>query len=118
MSRSDTFVSGAAEADVRVVLITVPDGETGAGLARALVQERLAACVNLVPGVRSFYRWEGKVQDDTELLLLVKTRADRIAALASRVRDLHPYELPEVLELAAVGGSAAYLDWVRAEASA
>ena len=103
------------ETDVRVVLITAPDAETGARLARALVEERLAACVNLVPGIRSFYRWEGAVQDDAEVLLVVKTRAERGAALATRVKELHPYDLPEVLELPAVGGSAAYLRWVEEE---
>jgi periplasmic divalent cation tolerance protein len=108
--------SETPEAGVRVVLITVPDAETGAALGRSLVEERLAACVNVVPGVRSLYRWEGRVHDDGEALLVVKTRADRSAALAARIRDLHPYELPEVLELPAVGGSEAYLAWVRAEA--
>lgn len=105
------------EPEVRVVLITAPDAEKGADLARALVDERLAACVNVVPGVRSFYRWEGRVQEDAEVLLLVKTRADRGPALAARVRDLHPYELPEVLELSASGGSRAYLEWVVTESS-
>lgn len=102
---------------VRVVLTTVPDAQVGARLARALVEERLAACVNLVPGVRSFYRWQGKLEDAGEVLLLVKTRADRCAALAARIQALHPYELPEVLELSASGGSAAYLDWVGRESS-
>ena len=100
-----------------MVLTTVPDAEAGARLARTLVAERLAACVNLVPGVRSIYRWQGQLEDASEVLLLVKTRADRCAALAARIQALHPYELPEVLELAAGGGSAAYLDWVRRESS-
>jgi periplasmic divalent cation tolerance protein len=108
---------GAAEAEVRVVLLTAPDAAVAERLARALVEERLAACVNVVPGVRSFYRWEGRLEDASELLLLVKTRADRAGALAARVRELHPYALPEVLELPAAGGSAAYLDWVRKESS-
>lgn len=100
-----------------MVLATAPDADSAASLARALVGERLAACVNLVPGVRSIYRWQGQVEDAAEVLLVIKTRADRCGALASRLRELHPYELPEVLELSAVGGSAAYLDWVRTESA-
>jgi periplasmic divalent cation tolerance protein len=100
---------------VQVVLVTAPDAETGARLARALVEERLAACVNVVPGVRSIYRHAGAVHDDAEVLLLVKTLRERSAELAERVRALHPYELPEVLALDAAGGSAAYLRWVGEE---
>jgi len=101
--------------EVRVVLVTAPDAETGARLARTLVEERLAACVSLVPGVRSIYRWEGRIHDDAEVLLIVKTGADRCEALGARVRTLHPYALPEVLALAAAGGSADYMAWVTAE---
>ncbi len=107
----------AAETGVRVVLVTAPDTDTAARLAGALVEERLAACVNVVPEIRSFYRWEGAVQDDAEVLLVIKSTAERSSALAARVRELHPYDLPEVLELPAVGGSDAYLDWVRTESS-
>lgn len=102
---------------LRVVLLTAPDAASAEGLARALVEERLAACVNLVPGVRSIYRWQGRVEDASEVLLVVKTRAELGAALAARVRELHSYELPEVLELGVAGGSAEYLDWVRKETS-
>jgi periplasmic divalent cation tolerance protein len=109
--------SDASRAPVHVVLVTAPDAEVGARLARAIVEERLAACVNVVPGVRSIYRWQGAVQDDTEVLLVMKTRADRVDALGARVRELHPYDVPEVLALAAAGGSADYLAWVRAEAA-
>lgn len=97
--------------------MTAPDVETASRIARALVEERLVACVNLVPGVRSIYRWEGALQQDSEVLLVVKTRADRAAAIADRVAELHPYELPELVMLPAVGGSVAYLDWVRSEAA-
>ena len=107
----------AAPSDVRVVLVTAPDAATAGRLARALVEERLAACANVVPGVRSIYRWQGQVEEAEEVLLLVKTRADRGAALAARVRELHPYALPEVLELPALGGSEAYLGWVREESA-
>lgn len=105
------------EAELRVVLATAPDADSGAALARALVEERLAACVNLVPGVRSIYRWKERIEDESEVLLVIKTRADRCQALAARVRELHPYEVPEVLELPAVGGNPAYLDWLRLESS-
>ena len=102
---------------VRVVLVTAPDPEQGAALARRLVEERLAACVNVVPGVRSIYRWEGEVQEDSEVLLVIKTREDRSEALAARVKEIHPYDLPEVVVLPVVGGSEGYLDWVRQESA-
>lgn len=106
-----------SEAGVQVVLVTAPDAQVGARLARELVEARLAACVNLVSSVRSVYRWEGRVEDEAEVLLVIKTRAERFAALEARVRELHPYEVPEVLALPAAGGSRAYLDWVAAESS-
>ena len=103
---------------VHVVLVTAPDSEVAAELARRLVEEGLAACVNLVPGVRSIYRWQGAVQEDAEILLIAKTRATLVDALAARVRALHPYELPEVIALAVAAGSEPYLDWVRAASEA
>ena len=77
------------------------------------MEERLAACVNLLPGVRSIYRWEGEVQDDGEVLLIVKTREDALPALTARVVALHPYDVPEVIALPVAGGSDAYLAWLR-----
>ncbi len=74
---------------VHVVLVTAPDGETASRLARALVEDGLAACANLVPGVRSIYRWRGAVQEDAEILLIAKTRAGLVPALTARVRALH-----------------------------
>ena len=103
-----------SESQVHAVLVTAPSTEAE-GLARALVEEGLAACVNLIPGIRSFYRWEGQVQDDSEVLLVIKTGSERCDALAERVRELHSYDLPEVLALPVAGGSRRYLDWVRAE---
>jgi periplasmic divalent cation tolerance protein len=99
----------------RIVLITAPDAEVGARLGRALVEERLAACVNLVPGVRSIYRWQDAVQEDGEVLLVVKTRQERCEALAARVEALHPYELPEVVVLPIEGGLEGYLAWILSE---
>jgi len=101
---------------VHVVLVTAPDSKVAAELARRLVEEGLAACVNLVPGVRSIYRWQGALQEDAEILLIAKTRAALVDALAARVRALHPYELPEVIALAVAAGSEPYLDWVRSAA--
>ena len=99
-------------APVRVVLVTAPNEETGAGIARALVEERLAACVNLVPGLRSIYRWKADVHDDPETLLIIKTTAEQEDALAARLAALHPYEVPEVLAVGPERGLAAYLAWV------
>jgi periplasmic divalent cation tolerance protein len=99
----------------RVVLITAPDAEVAARIGRALVEERLAACANLVPGIRSIYRWEGEVQDDPEVLLVVKTQQERCQALAARVEALHPYELPEVVVLPIEGGGDRYLAWILSE---
>ncbi|HEU4431613.1 MAG TPA: divalent-cation tolerance protein CutA [Myxococcota bacterium] len=105
----------SAAEEVRVCLVTAPDAEVAQRIARALVDEQLAACVNVVPGVRSIYRWQGEVNDDAELLLIVKTTQKRLAALAERLAVLHPYALPELVALTPSGGSERYLDWVRAE---
>jgi periplasmic divalent cation tolerance protein len=106
----------STDADLRVALSTAPDEDVAARNARALVDERLAACANLVPSVRSIYRWKGAIEDAREVLLVIKTRADRVDALAERLRALHPYDVPELVVLPLVGGLAPYLDWVRAEA--
>ncbi len=95
-----------------VVLVTAPDGEPAEALVRALVAEGLAACVNRVPGIRSTYRWQGAVHDDPETLLIAKTTAAAWPALEARVRELHPYELPEVIALPVAAGSAPYLAWL------
>ena len=103
--------------DALVVLVTAPSAEQAAELARALVEERLAACGNVLPGVRSVYRWEGSVREDAEALLVLKTTRARLEALRERVLALHPYQVPEVLALAVEAGSAAYLAWISAETS-
>ena len=100
---------------VRVILCTVPSEDVGVQIARQLVDEQLVACVNILPGVRSIYRYQGKVEDDRELLLMMKTSADRLDTLIPRVRALHPYEVCEVLALEVTAGSQPYLDWVLAE---
>ncbi len=98
--------------DALVVLVTTPTPERAAEIARALVEERLAACGNVVPGLRSVYRWEGKVHEDAEALLVLKTTRARFEALRDRVLALHPYELPEVVALPVEAGSAPYLAWI------
>jgi periplasmic divalent cation tolerance protein len=96
-----------------VLLLTTIGAETDApALARTLVEERLAACVNVLPTMTSVYRWKGKVEQDREQQLVIKTTAERVPALEARLRELHPYELPEFLVLTASGGSSAYLAWV------
>lgn len=100
-----------------VVLVTTPTPERAAEIARALVEERLAACGNVVPGLRSIYRWEGKVQEDAEALLVLKTTRGRFEALRERVLALHPYDVPEVIALPVEVGSAPYLAWLAAETS-
>jgi periplasmic divalent cation tolerance protein len=109
------MVAASTETDVCVAFTTAPDEAVALRIARALVEERLAACANLVPGVRSIYRFRGVVEDEREVLLVIKTCADRVEALADRLRALHPYEVPELVVMAAAGGLAPYLDWVRAE---
>ncbi|MBB1061708.1 divalent-cation tolerance protein CutA [Marilutibacter spongiae] len=97
---------------VLLVHCTCPDAESAERIARALVDERLAACVSRLEGLRSTYRWEGRVQTDTEVLLLAKTCADRLDALTARVLELHPHELPELVAVEAHAGHAPYLHWV------
>jgi periplasmic divalent cation tolerance protein len=95
-----------------VVLSTVGKAEDAARIARALVERRLAACVNIVPGVRSVYRWQGRVEEDEERLLVIKTRRDRFDALREALVALHPYELPEAIVLPIEAGHAPYLAWL------
>jgi periplasmic divalent cation tolerance protein len=98
--------------DCVLVLVTAPSEEEAAKMAKALVEERLAACANIVKGVRSIYRWEGEVQDDPEVLMLIKTTGERFEALKSRVKALHSYSVPEVIALPIVKGLEAYLEWI------
>lgn len=96
----------------RVILCTCPDQETARRLADALVEERLAACVSLMPGLTSVYRWEGRIRHDSEVLLLIKTVEAHVEVLTERLRRLHPYDVPEIIALPIVSGSSDYLNWV------
>ncbi|MBW9140385.1 MAG: divalent-cation tolerance protein CutA [Candidatus Aramenus sp.] len=95
-----------------VVLSTVPEMGTGKKIAKALVDERLAACVNLVPYVKSFYVWEGKTVEDDEGLLIIKTDKESLEKVIKRVKELHPYTLPEVISIDISGGLPEYLKWI------
>jgi len=99
-------------ATVLIVLCTCPDEEVAGRIAETLVAERLAACVNQVAGVRSTYLWLGEIAHDAETLLLIKTTDGRFGALAARLRELHPYELPEVVAIPVSRGLPEYLQWV------
>ena len=98
-----------------VVLVTTGSEAEAETIATALLEERLAACVNILSPIRSLYRWQGKIADDREWLLVIKTRAERFAAVEARVRGLHSYEVPEVIGLPLLAGAADYLDWILAE---
>ncbi len=100
-----------------LVYCTCPNVEVADHIARTVVEERLAACVNRIPDVRSTYRWKGSVQTEPESLLLIKTRKDRFEALKNRILTLHPYELPELIAVQVSGGFDRYLAWVADESS-
>ncbi len=103
----------AVASRVVIVLTTLAAGTDAAGLARALVTERLAACVNVLPAMTSVYRWEGRVEEEQEQQLVIKTAENRVAALSARIRALHPYAVPELLVIRASDGSDEYLRWLR-----
>jgi len=100
--------------DVVVVLVTGPDPATLEAISRRIVGERLAACVNLIPGVRSVYRWEGDVHQDAETLAVVKTTRSALEPLRERILELHPYDVPEFLALPVEAGSEGYVAWIDA----
>ena len=100
---------------VLLVHCSCPDAETAARIARVLVEERLAACVNRIEGVRSTYQWQGTVADEAEVMLVIKTTLERFDELRERIVALHPYELPEVIAVEVVAGLDRYLDWVSAQ---
>jgi periplasmic divalent cation tolerance protein len=109
---------GEMATDVRTVLLTAPDADVAERVGRALVEERLAACANIVPGVVSVFRWDGRVQREAEVLVIVKTTDERVEDLRARVVELHPYQVPEILVLPVLAGHAPYLEWVRGEVAA
>lgn len=100
------------DTDFRLVLCTCPDQESANQIAERLVGDRLAACVSLLPGLTSVYRWQGAIQRETEVLLLIKTVAGQFAALAATLRGIHPYEVPEIIALPITEGLDDYLNWM------
>jgi periplasmic divalent cation tolerance protein len=105
-------VSSSTETTAVIVLTTVSADADAADLARTLVEQRLAACVNVVGGVTSIYRWKEGIEQDDEQMLVIKTRTDLLEALQARLLQLHPYELPEFVVVPVSGGSEAYLSWL------
>jgi periplasmic divalent cation tolerance protein len=98
-----------------IVLITVSGEEEAANIATELVNAGLAACANIIRGVRSIYRWEGKTEDGSEVLMIVKTRSDLFEGLAAKVRQLHSYSVPEIIAVPVIKGLEDYLDWIKSE---
>jgi periplasmic divalent cation tolerance protein len=98
--------------NARIVLTTTGSHEEGRRMARALVDRRLAACVNIVPHLESIYRWQGRVETANEWLLLIKTQADLFERVCNAVKELHSYDLPECVMLEVSAGSQDYLDWI------
>ena len=95
-----------------VALITASNEEEAAGIARQLIEARLAACVNIIRNIRSIYRWQGKVEDEAEVLLLVKSRVELFGDLRKKVKELHSYSVPEIIALPIINGSEDYLQWL------
>jgi periplasmic divalent cation tolerance protein len=100
------------DATCQIVLTTCPDVASAERIARTLVEEELAACVNILPPMRSIYRWQGKIEDASEQLLVIKSATARFPAIRDRLRALHPYELPEIIAVPIVDGLPAYLAWL------
>ena len=104
--------------DKIVVLCMTSSADEAEKIARRLVEQRLAACVNVLPGARSFYRWKGNIEDAAEWLLIIKSARSRFAALRAALEQLHSYEVPEVIALSVVDGAKNYLDWMEGELGA
>ena len=97
------------------VLITAPNEEEAAKISRTIVEESLAACVNIIRSVRSIYRWQGSVEDESEVLMIAKTKRALFDRLKGRIKELHSYEVPEIIGLPVIEGSKQYLDWLSQE---
>lgn len=96
-------------------MVTAPDASAASEIAREMLRRRLVACANIIPAVRSLYWWKGQLEESDEVLMVLKARRGDVSALADQIRDLHPYDVPEVVATEVVGGLEAYLDWITAE---
>ncbi|KAM8879724.1 protein CutA homolog [Spinachia spinachia] len=105
---SETYAAGTHSA----AFVTCPNEGVAKDLARAIVEKKLAACVNIVPAITSVYEWQGKIEEDSEVLLMIKTRSSKVPALAEYVRSNHPYEVAEVISLPIDQGNPPYLKWI------
>lgn len=101
--------------EVVVILVSAPDASVASEIAREMLGRRLVACANIIPAVRSLYWWKGQLEESDEVLMVLKARRGDVSALADLIRDLHPYDVPEVIATEAVGGLEEYLDWIGAE---
>jgi periplasmic divalent cation tolerance protein len=101
--------------DFFIVYVTAPNEEEGAKIARVIIEEQLAACVNIVRNIRSIYRWQGRIEDETEVLLIAKTRKELFEKLKNRVKSMHSYAVPEVIAIPVQAGSEDYLRWLATE---
>lgn len=101
--------------EYRLAITTCPDMDVAETIASTLVEERLAACVNILPGARSVYEWQGKVEKEQELVLLIKSHSGMLPSLEARLLELHPYELPEFIVVPVIGGLAPYLSWIETQ---
>ena len=104
--------------EISVVLVTAGNEEEAAKIGRTLVEERLGACANIVPRIRSIYRWKGEIYDEQEVLIIIKTRTSLFPALEKRVKELHSYEVPEIISFPIARGLPQYLEWVQQETGA
>ena len=101
-----------ADSSVDIVYTTVGSEEEAVLIARTVVEEKLAACANIIPSIRSIYRWQGKVEDESESLIFIKTRSDSVEALIARIKELHTYDVPDIIAIPIEKGYQPYLDWV------
>jgi uncharacterized protein involved in tolerance to divalent cations len=101
--------------DYIIVFVTAPSGKEGEKIAQALLEDKLAACVNIIPGLKSMFRWKGEISTEEEVLLLIKTKDRLFEKLKRRVIELHSYDVPEVVALGILAGNEKYLDWLKRE---